>query len=70
MYIFIIKRAGEILFPKWHLSLKHNASDFPCIILFSDALNAIRNVTMSRLICDNTNIEQIQGDAFIAPSDT
>lgn len=34
-----------------------------------DSLNAIRNVTMSRLICDNTNIQQIQGNAFIAASD-
>nr|AAA16245.1 peroxidase-like protein [Euprymna scolopes] len=35
-----------------------------------DTVNAIRNVTMSRLICDNTNIQQIQGDAFIAASET
>ncbi|GAB1610096.1 peroxidase-like protein, partial [Argonauta hians] len=35
-----------------------------------DVLAAVRNVTMSRLICDNTNIEQIQADAFLRASDT
>uniref|UniRef100_A0A0L8FXZ4 Uncharacterized protein n=1 Tax=Octopus bimaculoides TaxID=37653 RepID=A0A0L8FXZ4_OCTBM len=35
-----------------------------------DTLAAVRNVTMSRLICDNTNIEQIQADAFLRISDT
>ncbi|CAI9737761.1 peroxidase [Octopus vulgaris] len=35
-----------------------------------DTLAAVRNVTMSRLICDNTNIEQIQADAFLQISDT
>ena len=37
--------------------------------VLADALNAIRNISMSRLLCDNTLIEQIQINAFNLVSD-
>lgn len=39
--------------------------------LFSpDELECIRNVSLSRIICDNTNIQEIQTDPFLQVSDT